>query len=84
MISLLGVCVAGGLSACSAAPSQDVLGSFFPSWLLCAFIGVAAAAVCRQLLGLAGLNDSLIAPPLTYLAIVVAVSLLVWLIWFGG
>ena len=72
-----------GCSACSAAPAQDVFGSFVPSWLLCALIGVAAAIVCRLLLGFAGLSDHLLLPPLTYLGIAVAATLAVWLLWFG-
>ena len=77
------ILIGAGCAACSAAPAQDVFGSFVPSWLLCALIGVAAAAVCRLLLGYAGLSDSLLLPPLTYTGIAVAVTLAVWLFWFG-
>ena len=78
------VCPVLSVAGCSAAPSQDILGSFFPSWLLCAAIGVAAAAASHRLLAAAGLGQHLLVPPLVYLAIAVAVTLLVWLTWFGG
>ena len=72
------------VGGCSAAPSQDILGSFFPAWMLCAAIGVLAAALSRWLLTAAGIGNHLLAPPLVYLAIAVAVTLLTWLAWFGG
>ena len=38
------------LTGCSRAPSFDVLGSFFPAWLLCFAVGILLAVVCRALL----------------------------------
>ena len=51
--------------------------------MLCAAAGIVAAIVLRQLLSAIGVNGYLIAPPLTYLCIAVAGTLLTWLIWFG-
>lgn len=77
-----GVLIGAGCSACSPAPAQDVFGSFVPSWLLCALIGIAGAIVCRLTFGVAGLSDHLLLPPLTYIGITVAITLAVWLLWF--
>ncbi len=71
------------LAACSSAPAQDVLGSFFPSWMVCALAGVAAAVTCRLLLVAAGVEPHVPAPPLTYIAVAAAAALLIWLLWFG-
>ena len=73
------LCPAG----CSRSPSQDVLGSFFPAWILCSAVGIAAAILCRAVLGALRLHQHVLAPPLAYLAIAVAVTLFTWLIWFG-
>jgi hypothetical protein len=70
-------------AGCSQAPSQNILGSFFPSWLLCGALGLAAALVCRIVLGTAGLDKTVLAPPLGYLAVAVAVTSFVWLLQFG-
>ena len=70
-------------SGCSRAPAQNILGSFFPSWILCTLIGIAAAAAARLLLGAAGLDRHVLAPPLAYLAVAIAVALFTWLIQFG-
>jgi hypothetical protein len=70
-------------AACSPAPSQNILGSFFPSWMLCTAIGVGAAILLRLLLGAVGLDKQVLAPPLTYLAVAIAATLFAWLIRFG-
>jgi YtcA family len=38
------------LAGCSRAPSFDVLGSFFPAWLVCFSVGTLLAVICRALL----------------------------------
>ena len=38
------------LTGCGRAPSFDVLGSFFPAWLVCFAVGILLAAICRALL----------------------------------
>jgi YtcA family len=71
------------LSGCSGSPAQNVLGSFFPAWMLCAALGIVVAVIIRQILSALGINEHLIAPPLTYLCFAVAGTLLIWLVWFG-
>ena len=76
--------MAGSLAGCSTAPSQDIFGSFFPSWLLCGVLGIVAAVIMRQVLRLIGLGDSLWLPVLSYPAVGLAVTFGVWLVWFGN
>ena len=71
------------LAACDSAPTMDLLGSYFPAWMLCAVVGVAAAVIIRQLLAATGINDYVVAPLLTYAALAVSATLLAWLFWFG-
>ena len=72
------------VAGCSPAPSQDILGSFFPSWLLCAALGVIIALLCRRLFTVAGIGEYLIAAPLVYCAMAAGAALLIWLVRFGG
>jgi len=51
--------------------------------MLCAVLGVAAAVIIRQILGVAGINEYVVAPLLTYAALAVSATLLAWLFWFG-
>ena len=62
---------------CSYSPTLELLGSYFPAWMLC------AAIVTRQILAVAGINDYVIAPLLTYAALAGSATLLAWLFWFG-
>jgi hypothetical protein len=71
------------VSGCSHAPSMNLFGSFFPAWMLCAVVGIAAALIIRQILAVAGINEYVLAPLLTYCGLALSAALLVWLFWFG-
>lgn len=70
-----------GLAGCNAAPSQNILGSYFPSWMICALAGGGAAVVARQLLIAVGLDRTLPVPVVVYLALAVAFAFAAWLLW---
>jgi hypothetical protein len=71
--------IRGGL----AAPSRDILGSYFPAWMFCALGALVATALLRWLFVRAGIDRTLPAPVVVYLAITVAFSLGGWLLWLG-
>ena len=77
------VAIALPAAACSRSPTMDLLGSYFPAWMLCAVIGIVASVIIRQILAVAGINDYVVAPLLTYAALAVSATLLAWLLWFG-
>ncbi len=72
------------VAGCSRSPDQDLFGSFFPAWMICALGGIVIAVILRQLLAATGINRYLLAPPLTYLSIAVGGTFLIWLLWLGG
>jgi hypothetical protein len=44
-------CAASALSlldGCNGAPSRNILGSYFPSWMVCALVGIALALPLRR------------------------------------
>ncbi len=69
------------LAGCSAAPSQNILGSYFPSWMICALIGIVVTIVIRQIFAITGIDRTLPVPLLVYLAIATAAAFATWLIW---
>lgn len=71
------------MAGCSSAPYQNVLGSYFPSWMLCVLAGVAATAGVHRLLVVLRLAEVLPAPLLTYLAMTAAFSFGAWLVWLS-
>jgi hypothetical protein len=82
-LGLLRVAIATPVAACNYAPTMDLFGSYFPAWMLCAALGIVAAVTIRQILAVAGINDYVVAPLLTYAALAVSATLLTWLLWFG-
>jgi hypothetical protein len=71
------------LSACDGAPSRNILGSYFPSWMVCALAGIAAAVIGRSILKAAGLLEEVPAPLAVLLAIACAVTFGLWLLWLA-
>ncbi|MDR3518357.1 MAG: YtcA family lipoprotein [Azospirillaceae bacterium] len=70
-----------GVTGCSAAPSQNILGSYFPSWMICALAGVGATVVARVLLVALGIDRTLPIPLVVYLSLTIAFAFAVWLLW---
>ena len=70
-------------TGCTGAPAINIVGSYFPSWMFCILIGIAGAACVRQALVLLGLADSLVVPLVTHVAVALALTMAVWLVWFG-
>ena|SRR5262249_39605180 len=77
------VAIALPVAACSYSPTMDLLGSYFPAWMLCAALGIVAAIIIRQVLAVTGISDYVVAPLLTYAGLAVSATLLAWLLWFG-
>ncbi|WP_158753745.1 YtcA family lipoprotein [Dyella sp. S184] len=71
------------LAACSASPSRNILGSYFPTWMICALLGLAGVVVLRAVFGKTGIDAGLPIPVVVYLCTWVAVTLAIWLLWLG-
>lgn len=72
------------LTGCHASPSLDILGSYFPSWLLCAVIGIVLTIAIYIILLKTGIDEFLPARLLIYPCLVLMLTLFTWLIWFGN
>ena len=70
------------IAASPAAPMQTIMGSFFPSWMLCAVVGIIGMVAVRQALVLLHVQENLPVPLLTYLAVALIIACAVWLVWF--
>lgn len=71
------------LAACSASPSRNILGSYFPTWMICALLGLVGVVVLRVVLGKTGIDATLPVPVVVYLCTWIAVTLAIWLLWLG-
>jgi hypothetical protein len=71
------------MSGCSGSPSRNILGSYFPSWMVCALVGLATALAARVALKASGLLGELPAPLVVLLAIGCATTFALWLVWLA-
>ena len=80
-VRLLPLLVAPLLSSCSRAPSVEVLGSFFPAWLVCFMVAIVLTALAR--LALLRLRAKAALPLLVYPSLAALFTFLLWLIFFN-
>ncbi len=72
--------VAFFLTGCGRAPTFDVLGSFFPAWLVCLALGLVLTAAVRWLL--LRLQIVIALPVLTYPSLTAFFAFALWLALF--
>jgi YtcA-like protein len=71
------------LGGCNGAPSRNILGSYFPSWMVCALLGIAVAGIARAIFKATGILQELPVPFVVFLAIGCAATFALWLLWLG-
>ena len=79
-ILLLPTCLL--LVGCGRAPAFDIIGSFFPAWLVCLAAAIALTALTGWLLRL--LQIQIAAPTLTYPSMTALFTFALWLIFFDS
>jgi hypothetical protein len=65
-------------------PQINFIGSFFPSWMLCAAIGIVAALLARRLFVRVGIDPYVGPRALVYTSLGVFVTLVLWVAFFRG
>ena len=68
------------LSSCSRAPSVEVLGSFFPAWLVCFIVAIVLTALIRLLV--MRLRFKVALPMLAYPGLAAFFTFALWLVFF--
>jgi hypothetical protein len=77
LVLLLGLLFCTG---CSQAPSFDIVGSFFPAWLVCIFVGLLLTVGARWLF--LRLRVVIALPVLTYPSLTALFTFALWLALF--
>ena len=71
-------------AGCSRAPTFNILGSFFPSWILCGVLGIILASLARLYFLRIKLEDHLIWPlVLVYPSLTLFFTFTIWLVFFS-
>jgi hypothetical protein len=68
------------LTSCGRAPSFDILGSFFPAWLVCLALGLLLTGAVRWLS--LRIHVPLALPVLTWPSLAALFTLVIWLAFF--
>ena len=68
------------LASCSRAPSFDIVGSFFPAWLLCLIVSIVLTGLTAWVLRRLQLPVAL--PIVTYSSLTALFTFALWLIFF--
>jgi hypothetical protein len=72
------------LTGCKGAPSINLVGSFFPAWMLCVAIGVIGVLILRRVFVRTEIETHLGTLPLVYFCLWVLLTLGSWLLFFRG
>ena len=68
------------LASCSRAPSFEIVGSFFPAWLICLILAIVLTVVARWLL--LRWHIELALPVVVYPSLTALFTFLLWLVFF--
>jgi hypothetical protein len=74
--------MSAGCGSDDHSPTVDILGSYFPAWIICIVLGLALTLITRQILIGLKLNTHLHPAPLVYISMLVLFTLTLWLAFF--
>lgn len=72
-----------GCSGCSRSPSIEFIGSFFPAWMFCILVGLFLTGLTRSALVRCGIEEKLGPLVVVYPSLAVALSCLLWLVFYA-
>ena len=70
-------------AGCSRAPTFNILGSFFPSWILCGIIGIVLAVILRLYFVRIKLEEQLTPLIVVYPCLAAFFTFIIWLLFFS-
>jgi YtcA family len=71
------------VQGCSRNPNVEVIGSYFPGWMISLFIGIGLTGVAHTVLRRLGMIDIAGHPALIYPAMLTLFTCLLWLVFFA-
>jgi YtcA family len=70
-------------AGCSRAPSFNILGSFFPAWIVCGLIGTLLTAIVRFIFVRLKFEQELLPLILVYPCLAALFTFTIWLLFFS-
>ncbi len=81
--SLPGALLTIEIAGCRRAPTFNILGSFFPSWLICIFAGIILSVIANRIFTRFALDKEILWPIVVYPCLVLLFAVTLWLIFFN-
>ena len=75
--------LASSIAGCGRAPTFNILGSFFPSWLVCLLAGIILTAVANRIFVLFALDKEILWPVVVYPSLALFFACALWLVLFS-
>lgn len=75
--------IATAIAGCRRAPTFNILGSFFPSWLICLFAGIVLAFSANRIFVRFAVDKEILWPVAVYPCLAFLFACLLWLIFFS-
>ena len=70
-------------TGCSRAPSFNILGSFFPAWLLCGLLGIVLTVIVRLIFQRTGFEKELSPLIVVYPCMALFFTFSIWLVFYS-
>jgi len=70
-------------AGCSRAPTINILGSFFPSWIFCGLLGIVLTVVARVVMVRAGIEQHLSPLVVVYPCLTAFFTFALWLLFYS-
>ena len=70
------------LGGCAYSPNVDVVGSYFPAWMLCIIVGIISTLIVRLLLIGLGIHPYVRLKPLVFSCTTIFFTFAAWLVFF--
>jgi hypothetical protein len=83
LLTLPAALLATALTGCRRAPTFNILGSFFPSWLICLVAGILLAAIANRIFTRFALDEEILWPVVVYPCLALFFACALWLILFS-
>ena len=71
------------LAGCARAPSFNIVGSFFPAWLICIVAGIGLAAIANWVLRRYKLDQQIVWTIVVYPCLAAFFAFTFWLVFFS-
>jgi len=83
VVMAAGIAATFSATGCARAPSFNILGSFFPAWILCGVIGILLTVMVRILFVRANFEQELSPLILVYPCLAAFFTFSIWLLFFS-